>query len=139
MFLKTAFEKLFKLREDAGNARPGADEGYDPHEKPFLDHLEDLRLTLGKIGITLLVFTFLAFAFHKQIFQFVLWPAEMTEVSPGITLLEKIELITLSPQEALMLMIKVAFFAAVILSFPFTVYFLFEFICRGCVRWRKKW
>ena len=45
MILRFAFEKLFKAREAANRARqakqhkPGADEGYDPYEKPFLDHL----------------------------------------------------------------------------------------------------
>ena len=41
--IKTAFEKMFQMRESASRARAGADEGFDAHEKPFLDHLEDLR------------------------------------------------------------------------------------------------
>ncbi len=136
--IKSAFEKLFKVREDAARARPGADEGYDAYEKPFLDHLEDLRVTLGKIGLTLMVTTILAFAFHKQIFEFVQWPSKMVDVGPGVTLWNQIEFITLAPQEALMLMIKVAFFAAIIVSFPLMVYFLFEFILPGLRQVEKK-
>ena len=73
MILKPIFEKLFKIREDANrqrkqNLRPGADDGYDPYEKPFLDHLEDLRKTIGKMLVVVMVATILAFAFNKQIF-----------------------------------------------------------------------
>ncbi len=138
MILKTAFEKLFKIREKAGKARPGADEGFDAHEKPFLDHLEDLRTTLLKIVGTLAISTILAFIFHVQIFEFVQWPAKMTEVSEGFSLWDKIDFITLAPQEILMLMLSVAFFAAVIVTFPLTVFFLLQFIVPGLRQNEKK-
>ena len=67
--LKAGFEKLFQMRENASRRRPGADDGYDAHEKPFLDHLEDLRHTLMKIGATLAIATIACFAFHTKIFN----------------------------------------------------------------------
>jgi len=138
MILKTAFEKLFKIREEAGRARPGADEGFDAHEKPFLDHLEDLRMTIMKIAITLTIFTIAAFTFHQQIFDLVQWPARITEVSPGVSLWERTEFITLAPQEMLMLMLKVSFFAGIIVSFPIIIYFLFQFILPGLRQAEKR-
>ncbi|MDF1823461.1 MAG: twin-arginine translocase subunit TatC [Verrucomicrobiales bacterium] len=138
--LKTAFEKLFKLREDASRARVGADEGFDAHEKPFLDHLEDLRSTLIKIGITLSVSTFACFAFHTQIFELIQIPAKMplAQISDGVSLWERLDLITLSPPEFIVLMLKLSFFSGVILTFPFTVYFLFQFILPGLRQVEKK-
>ncbi len=138
MLLKTAFEKLFKIREQASRSRPGADDGYDAHEKPFLDHLEDLRITLMKIAITLVIFTILAFTFHIQIFDLVQYPAKITEVSEGVTLWERTEFITLAPQEMLMLMLKVSFFAGIIVSFPIIIVFLFQFILPGLKQVEKK-
>lgn len=138
--LKTAFEKLFQMREKASKARPGADEGYDAHEKPFLDHLEDLRHTLLKIVSTLAVSTVLCFSFHKKIFEFVQMPAKMplAEISPGVSLWDKLELITLAPPEAIVLMLKLSFFTAVILSFPLIIYFLFQFILPGLRQVEKR-
>ncbi len=139
--LKLAFEKLFKMREkNASRARPGADEGFDPHEKPFLDHLEDLRYTLMKVGVTLFVATIICFTFHEKIFELIQIPAklEIAEIAPGVALWDKLELITLKPQEFILLMLKLSFFSAVIISFPFTVYFLFQFIIPGLRQVEKK-
>jgi competence ComEA-like helix-hairpin-helix protein len=120
------------MREDASRMRAGADEGYDPHEKPFLDHLEDLRKTLMKIIITLLITTMFAFAFNKQIFAFVLYPVMLADLG------DKINFITLAPQEILMLSIKVAFFAGLIGAFPLLVFFIGEFVLPGLRQQEKR-
>ena len=128
--LKTAFTKLFKMREHASRSRPGADDGFDAHEKPFLDHLEDLRHTLMKICGTLAVSTIACFAFHKQIFELVQVPAKMklAEISPGVSLYDKLELVTLAPPEFIILMLKISFLSGLIITFPFIIYFLFQFL-----------
>lgn len=120
------------MREDASRLRAGADEGYDPHEKPFLDHLEDLRKTLMKIIITLMITTILAFAFNKQIFAFVLYPVMLADLG------DKISFITLAPQEILMLSIKVAFFAGFLGAFPLLMFFVGEFILPGLRQQEKR-
>lgn len=137
---KLAFEKLFKMRESASRARPGADDGFDAHEKPFLDHLEDLRHTLMKIGGTLFISTLVCFTFHEKIFDLVQLPAKLpiAEIAPGVTLWQKLDLITLKPQEFILLMLKLSFFSGVIISFPFTVYFLFQFIIPGLRQVEKR-
>lgn len=140
MILKTAFEKLFHLRESAGKARPGADDGFDAHEKPFLDHLEDLRHTLMKIGATLAIATVACFAFHKKIFELIQLPAKMpiANISDGVSLWDRLDLITLSPPEFIVLMLKLSFFSGVIISFPFLLYFGFQFILPGLRQVEKK-
>ncbi|NNE92064.1 MAG: hypothetical protein HKN23_10490 [Verrucomicrobiales bacterium] len=143
MILKKAFEKLFKIREEAGRARRrskyGADEGFDPQEKPFLDHLEDLRKTLMQMVITLLIITIFTFVFNKQIFEFVQMPAKVAKVDDvGTTLWDVSEFLTLSPQELLMLAIKTSFIAGVILAFPILVYQSFQFILPGLRQVEKK-
>ncbi|MDF1812773.1 MAG: twin-arginine translocase subunit TatC [Verrucomicrobiales bacterium] len=138
MILKSVFEKLFKIREEAAKVRPGADEGYDPHEKPFLDHLEDLRTTLMQMGATLAISTFLCFAFHVQIFKFLQLPSMLTKMEDGSTLWDKINFIFLAPQEGLMLMIKVSFFTAVVISMPLLIFFMFQFILPGLRQVEKK-
>ncbi|MCP5538964.1 MAG: twin-arginine translocase subunit TatC [Akkermansiaceae bacterium] len=142
--LKTVFEKLFKLREATARARtsrpsPGADDGYDPYEKPFLDHLEDLRKTMGKVLIALIVATVATFAFNVQIFEFIQLPAKLAKLDDGSTLFEHINFLTLRPQEILMLSIKVAFIAAVILTFPILVWFIGEFIMPGLKQSEKRY
>lgn len=133
MLLKTAFEKLFRAREQASRMRPGADDGCDPYEKPFLDHLEDLRHTLMKIGATLAISTVLCFVFHPQIFELIQIPAKvkMATLPGGGVLWDKLDLITLSPPEFIVLMLKLSFYSGLIITFPFTVYFIFQFILPG--------
>lgn len=144
MMLRFAFEKLFKAREAANRRRqerlrPGADDGFDPYEKPFLDHLEDLRKTIAKMLITLLAATFLTFAFNVQIFEFVQLPAKLAKTDDGKSLWELIDFLTLSPPEILMLSIKTAFIAALILSFPLLVWFAGEFILPGLKQQEKRY
>ena len=142
MLLKSAFEKLFKIREEAGRARKegsGADAGFDPHEKPFLEHLEDLRKTLMQMVGTLLAITIFTFVFNQQIFDFVLLPLKVAKIDDsGTRLYDVANLLTLSPQEMLMLAIKTSFIAGLILAFPLLVYQLFQFILPGLRQVEKK-
>lgn len=137
--IQLIFKKLFRLRENAAR-RPGADEGFDPYEKPFLDHLDDLRVTLFKIIGTLVIATCVCFIFNKEIFQLVQLPAKshFAEIAPGVTLYEKLELIPLAPTEVIFLMFKLAFYCGAILTFPFTVFFLFQFLLPGLRQIEKR-
>ena len=144
MILRPIFEKLFKFRETVSRqnkSRPGADDGFDPHEKPFLDHLEDLRKTLMKIAAALAITTILGFAFHKQIFEFVLSPLDLAtfpDEAGGGSLRERLSFMVLSPPEILMLSIKVSFFAGLIGAFPLLVFFIGEFVLPGLRQQEKK-
>ncbi|MEO0414290.1 MAG: twin-arginine translocase subunit TatC [Verrucomicrobiota bacterium] len=138
MIIKKAFENLFKIREEAAKSRPGADNGYDPYEKPFLDHLEDLRVTLFKMLMTLLGATSVIFIFNKQIFHFVQLPAKRATLEDGSSLWDRLDFITLSPPDVLMLMLKLSFFTGIVIAFPFLIYFLFQFILPGLRQVEKK-
>ena len=46
------------------------------HEKPFLDHLEDLRVMITRVVITLLISMACCLAFQKQLMQILRAPAE---------------------------------------------------------------
>lgn len=59
-------KKVFELREKA----------HPDHEKPFLDHLEDLRVMMTRVVITLVISMIVCFAFQKQLMQILRAPAE---------------------------------------------------------------
>lgn len=63
MFL---LKKFFQLREKA----------HSDHEKPFLEHLEDLRICVSRIALTLLVAFILCFAFHQHLFKVMQLPID---------------------------------------------------------------
>ncbi|MFC5051379.1 twin-arginine translocase subunit TatC [Rubritalea spongiae] len=64
MFLLT---KAFKLRDKVNN---------DGHEKPFLEHLEDLRVMITRILITLMVSTLLCYFFKDTLMDVLRRPIE---------------------------------------------------------------
>jgi Tat protein translocase TatC len=82
--------KIFKVREKVARDLSGQqtrrrrkedpdwspDEHYDDEEKPFLEHLEDLRSMLVGMVATLLVATVVCFAFHKQLTDILRFPLE---------------------------------------------------------------
>jgi sec-independent protein translocase protein TatC len=59
-------KKVFELREKAHPA----------HEKPFLDHLEDLRVMVTRVVITLLVSMIVCFAFQDDLMRILRAPVE---------------------------------------------------------------
>lgn len=59
-------KKVFELREKT----------HSDHEKPFLAHLEDLRVMVFRIVITLLISVVICFAFQKKLMEILREPAE---------------------------------------------------------------
>jgi sec-independent protein translocase protein TatC len=59
-------KKVIQLRE---NSHPD-------HEKPFLEHLEDLRTTITRVVITLVVSMIICFAFNKNLMEFFRQPVD---------------------------------------------------------------
>ncbi len=151
--LKPVLSKLFRMREEANRRLPpgggdeeatgGAPAPHDPYEKPFLDHLEDLRIMFMKMIVVQLVFTIGCFVFHEQLFDFMFWPIRQPLPFSGPEnqqpLEELIKLIILSPPEAFMLSIKVSFIAGFILAFPFHGYFGAQFVLPGLTEKEKKY
>lgn len=77
MFVQGLLKKMFHLREKAGQRRPkGADEGFDAEEKPFLDHLEDLRHMFVKMLLTVIVTVVVAAVFNVQLVELIQLPVK---------------------------------------------------------------
>ena len=86
--------------------------------KPFLDHLEDLRWTAIKMGSALIAGMIISFFFVKDINTLVMKPVTnigVTLFMPGVT-------------DGFMISLQISFYAGIILSFPFLVYFFAEFV-----------
>lgn len=60
-------KKVISLRESSGS----------DHEKPFLEHLEDLRKMIFRIVITLVISMILCFAFQKQLMDVLRRPVDV--------------------------------------------------------------
>jgi sec-independent protein translocase protein TatC len=145
---KTALEKLFRLREQS-TKRPamagqgGDDAPVDPHEKPFLDHLEDLRVMFMKMLIVQVVVTIVAFIFHKILFHWMFIPLKLPYEKlirdDGTLLFDHVKFEFLAPQEGFMLSLKVCFFAGLILALPLHSFFLAQFVLPGLTNKEKKY
>lgn len=104
-------------------------EELDGTEAPLLDHLIELRRRL-MYSVATLVLTFLvAFYFAKPIFGFLVHPLAAAGQD---------RLIFTQIFEAFMVQIKVAFFAATMVSFPVVANQLWQFVAPGLYRKEKK-
>jgi len=124
--------KVFKAREKVAMNLTAEDE-----EKPFLDHLEDLRTMLVRIAVTLLVSAFAAFGFYGQLFNILLYPLVLAGFATDIDAGRKL-LINLDIAGPFMMAVNVSLIAALIASFPLLLIFLLQFILPGLKSNEKK-
>jgi sec-independent protein translocase protein TatC len=89
--------------------------------KPFLEHLEDLRWTIVKIAITLVVAMVACFAFRSTLVR--VMQAPMHVVDPQIGALR-----ALGITDSITISFHLAFYAGIVLSFPLLLYFIAEFV-----------
>lgn len=64
-------QKVIQLREKA----------HPDHEKPFLEHLEDLRVMITRIVITLVISMVVCFSFQKQLMEVLRRPVEQVWIN----------------------------------------------------------
>jgi sec-independent protein translocase protein TatC len=100
--------------------------------KPFLEHMEDLRWTIIKMIGSLAAGMGVAFYFVTDMMNVLRAP--LHKVSP--TLAD--QLVTNGVTEAFMISIEMAFFAGLVLSLPFLLYFLATFILPALTRKEKR-
>ncbi len=81
--------KMFKLRDKAN----------PDEEKPFLDHLEDLRIMVTRIVITLLISTLACFIYKDQLMEIIRKPVEQVWVERHEATLPEDEEISLDDWE----------------------------------------
>src|SRR5207342_245809 len=89
--------------------------------KPFLEHLEDLRWTVVKIAGVLMAAMILCFAFRQQLVRVLQRPLE--EVGGQVGALR-----ALGVTDSITISFHLAFYAGIVLSFPFLLYFLAQFV-----------
>ena len=105
----------------------------EDEEKPFLDHLEDLRTMLVRMAMTLLISAFVAFGFYKHLFNILLYPMVLAGFAVDIDAARKL-LINIDIAGPFMMAVNVSLIAAVIASFPLLLIFLLQFILPGLKR-----
>jgi sec-independent protein translocase protein TatC len=89
--------------------------------KPFLEHLEDLRWTIVKMAITLVVAMILCFGFRGTLVRVMQAPLQSVESQVGA-------LKALGITDSITISFHLAFYAGIVLSFPLLLYFLAEFV-----------
>lgn len=90
--------------------------------KPFLDHIEDLRKMLIKMLGVLMLMMIVSFAFQETIVKVIEGP--LVAIDPEL----KTSLTNFGIADPLTIAIELSFYSGIILSFPFLVVFLAEFI-----------
>ncbi|QEN86649.1 twin-arginine translocase subunit TatC [Labrys sp. KNU-23] len=100
----------------------------DASKAPLLDHLIELRTRLMKSGIAFIVLFIGAFAISKSIYLFLLWPYEWAAAG------NPVKLIYNGPLDFLFTQIRVAFFTAAFIGFPFFAIQIYRFIAPGLYR-----
>ncbi|MBB5037498.1 twin-arginine translocase subunit TatC [Prosthecobacter dejongeii] len=124
--------KVFKVREKVAMNLNKEDE-----EKPFLDHLDDLRTMLVRMGMTLVGATIISFVFYKELFNILLYPMVLAGFAPDIEAARKL-LINIDVAGPFMMAVNVSLIAAVIASFPLLLIFVLQFILPGLKANEKK-
>lgn len=124
--------KVFKVRE-----KVALNLGKEDEEKPFLDHLDDLRTMLVRMGVTLLASTIATFCFYKKLFDIIMYPLVLAGMADSQTEANTL-LFNPNPSGAFMTAVNISLIAGIIISFPFLMLFLLQFILPGLRANEKK-
>src|SRR5438445_11493246 len=99
--------------------------------KPFLEHLEDLRWTVVKMSITLVLAMMICFAFRSTLVR--VMQAPLQEVGSQVGALK-----ALGITDSIVISFHLAFYAGIVLSFPLLLYFLAEFVLPALTALEKR-
>ena len=114
-----ALRDIFKFREQTETS------------KPFLEHLEDLRWTIVKMAITLVIAMVICFAFRSSLVQILQRP--LREVGQNVGTLR-----ALGVTDSITISFHLAFYAGIVLSFPLLLYFIAEFVLPALTAMEKR-
>src|SRR5712692_2267040 len=89
--------------------------------KPFLEHLEDLRWTIVKMSIALVLAMIICFAFRSVLVRVMQAPLHGVDQKIGA-------LRALGITDSIVVSFHLAFYAGIVLSFPLLLYFVAEFV-----------
>ena len=90
-------------------------------EKPFLEHLEDLRWTVVKMAFVLVGAMIVCFAFRSILVRVL--QAPLHDLDPQVGALK-----ALGITDSLVISFHLAFYAGIVVSFPFLLYFVAGFV-----------
>src|SRR3954471_14180448 len=99
--------------------------------KPFLEHLEELRWTIVKMAIALVVAMVLCFLFRSTLVQIMQRP--LREVDPTVGALR-----ALAITDSFTISFRLAFYAGIVVSFPLLLYFMAEFVLPALTAMEKR-
>jgi sec-independent protein translocase protein TatC len=116
-----ALQDIFKFRETPESET----------SKPFLEHLEDLRWTIVKMSITLVLAMILCFAFRTSLVRVL--QAPLHEVDPQIGALR-----ALGITDSIVISFHLAFYAGIVISFPLLLYFVAQFVLPALTALEKR-
>lgn len=105
-----------------------AEQDTDDDKMPLLAHLIELRQRMLRSVVALLVLFFVAYYFAQPIYEFLGQPLVDAFASAGLT---DRRFIFTAPHEAFFTYIKVAFFAALFVGFPFLAAQIWMFVAPG--------
>ncbi|WP_420431744.1 twin-arginine translocase subunit TatC [Hyphobacterium sp.] len=112
---------------------PAEDDEVEASRAPLLEHLSELRVRLIRLVIVLAIGFIGCFIFAEPIYNFLLVPFEdaAARMREGDLALE---LIFTAPLEFFFVKVKLAFFGALILAFPWAAYEIYSFVAPGLYR-----
>lgn len=126
-------QKVFKVRDKVALNLSGDTDA----EKPFIEHLEDLRTMIVRIVLTLVVSTIGTFVFYKELFRAILYPLVLSGLVKDLQEAQGY-LINTDVAGPFMMAVNVSLIAAVIISFPLILIFILQFILPGLKTNEKK-
>lgn len=121
------FKKVVTFRE-----KVAVDLGQGDDEKPFLDHLEDLRTMIVRMAVTLLIVTVGTFFLIGPLMGVITYPLVLAGIS------DNVQLQNFKPTGGFMTAMNISLVAGVIVSFPLLLYFLLQFVLPGLRNNEKK-
>jgi len=111
------------------------DEKMEEAKAPLLEHLIELRQRLIHSVIAILLLFFVAYYFSQPIYEFLGQPLVDAFAAEGLT---DRRFIFTAPHEAFFTYIKVAFFTALFIGFPFIAGQLWKFIAPGLYKHERQ-
>jgi sec-independent protein translocase protein TatC len=125
---KFLLTKVFKARD-----KFAVDLGGDKDiEKPFIEHLEDLRTMIVRMAVTIIVITIATFVYCNELLRVIKYPIQLA----GLT--GKISLFNIAPTGAFMTAMNISMVAGIVIAFPLLLYFLMQFVLPGLRTTEKK-
>jgi sec-independent protein translocase protein TatC len=99
--------------------------------KPFLEHLEDLRWTVVKMAITLILAMIVCFCFRSALVGVMQRP--LHDIDPSVGALR-----ALAITDSFTISFRLAFYAGIVVSFPLLLYFMAEFVLPALTAMEKR-